>query len=91
MSKATKKADSASKKVVEKEEHATSLNDFWKKYSSETSSRVKLIDWFAIFLLSIIGAQFFYRIVVGDDFPKNSFYTGIFCPLGVIILLVTIR
>jgi len=67
------------------------LDDFWKKYSAETPSRVKLIDWFIIYLIAIIGVQFFYRIVVGDDFPKNAFITGIFCPLGVIILLISIR
>lgn len=38
-----------------------------------------------------MGVQFFYRMVVGDDFPKNAFLTGMFCPLGVIILLTTIR
>lgn len=90
MSKAAKKGE-ASKKVSEAKEYVTGLDGFWKKYSAETSERVKLIDWFIIFLLSVIGVQFFYRIVVGDDFPKNAFLTGIFCPLGVIILLVTIR
>ena len=38
-----------------------------------------------------MAVQFFYRMVVGDDFPKNAFLTGQFCPLGVIVLLVTLR
>jgi oligosaccharyltransferase complex subunit epsilon len=68
-----------------------SLDSFWVKYSSETPARVKLIDWFVLFLLAVITVQFFYRVVVGDDFPKNAFLTGVFCPLGVAILLITIR
>lgn len=91
MSKTAKKGEASKKVAVEGNEYVNGLADFWKKYSAETSPRVKLIDWFTIFLLAVIGAQFFYRIVVGDDFPKNAFLTGIFCPLGVIILLVTIR
>lgn len=91
MSKAAKKGEASKKISAESKEYVTGLDGFWKKYSVETSERVKLIDWFIVFLLSVIGVQFFYRIVVGDDFPKNAFLTGIFCPLGVIILLVTIR
>lgn len=91
MSKAAKKGETTKKAVSDSKELVTGLDSFWKRYSAETSERVKLIDWFTIFLLSVIGVQFFYRIVVGDDFPKNAFITGIFCPLGVIILLVTIR
>jgi hypothetical protein len=91
MSKAAKKGEASKKATTEVKEYVTGLDDFWKKYSGETSERVKLIDWFTIFLVAIIGVQFFYRMVVGDDFPKNAFLTGIFCPLGVIILLVTIR
>jgi hypothetical protein len=91
MSKTAKKGEVSKKASTETKEYVTGLDGFWKKYSAETSERVKLIDWFTIFLLSVIGAQFFYRIVVGDDFPKNAFLTGVFCPLGVIILLVTIR
>jgi hypothetical protein len=30
-------------------------------------------------------------MVVGDDFPKNAFLTGMFCPLGVITLLLEVR
>jgi hypothetical protein len=67
------------------------LDGFWEKYSKETPCRIKLIDWFTLYLIAVIGVQFFYRIVVGDDFPKNAFLTGIFCPLGVIVLLITIR
>lgn len=90
MSKAARKGET-SKKVSEGNQYVTGIDDFWKKYSSETPSRVKIIDWFILYLVAVIGVQFFYRIVVGDDFPKNAFLTGIFCPLGVIILLTSIR
>ena len=83
MSKVSKKSDA--KKVV------AGLADFWRVYSAETSERVKLIDWFILFLVTLMGLQFFYRLVVGDDFPKNAFLTGMFCPLGIVVLLVNIR
>jgi hypothetical protein len=38
-----------------------------------------------------MSIQFFYRMVVGDDFPKNAFLVGMFCPLGVIVLLLEMR
>lgn len=93
MSKTAKKSTSepSKKSSSSSEDYITSLSDFWRKYSSESSPRVKLIDWFSVFLTSLIAVQFFYRLVVGDDFPKNAFLTGVFCPLGVIILLMSIR
>ena len=95
MSKAAKKGETQ-KKVKSaggagREEYVEDLGGFWEKYSSETPSRVKLIDWFILYLVTVMGTQFFYRMVVGDDFPKNAFLTGMFCPLGVIVLLITIR
>lgn len=90
MSKAAKKGET--KKVVKAEsEYVDGVESFWKKYSSETPARIKLVDWFVLYLIAVMGVQFFYRMVVGDDFPKNAFLTGMFCPLGVIILLMTIR
>ena len=38
-----------------------------------------------------MALQFFYRVVVGEDFPKNAFVIGMFCPLGVIVLLLELR
>lgn len=94
MSKSAKKGETQKKtKAVASrgEEEVENIEGFWSKYSSETPSRVKLIDWFILYLFAIIGTQMFYRIIVGDDFPKNAFLTGMFCPLGVIILLISIR
>ena len=50
-----------------------------------------MIDLFTLYLVAIICCQLFYRFVVGDDFPRNAFVSGIFCPLGVIVLLVILR
>jgi hypothetical protein len=88
MSKTARKGE-VSRKTAE--QYVTGIDDFWKRYSAETAGRVKLIDWFILYLVAVIGVQFFYRLVVGDDFPKNAFLTGIFCPLGVITLLISIR
>ena len=38
-----------------------------------------------------MSLQFFYRVVVGDDFPKNAFIIGMFAPVGVIVLLLEMR
>ena len=38
-----------------------------------------------------MSVQYFYRLIVGDDFPKNAFLTGMFAPLGVIVLLLELR
>ena len=67
------------------------MDNFWKQYSKETPQRVKMIDTFIIYLVFVIVTQLFYRMVVGDDFPKNAFLSGVFCPIGVIVLLVSLR
>lgn len=67
------------------------VQNFWAQYSNETHPRVKVIDWFILFLVAIMSIQFFYRMVVGDDFPKNAFLAGMFCPIGIIILLLEMR
>jgi hypothetical protein len=50
-----------------------------------------MIDLFILYLLVLIGCQIFYRLVVGDDFPRNAFVSGIFCPLGMSVLLAILR
>jgi uncharacterized membrane protein len=91
MSKNTKKVETSKKISQDQTQYVTDIDSFWKRYSAETHPRVKIIDWFILYLIAVIALQFFYRIVVGDDFPKNSFLTGMFCPIGVIVLLVSIR
>ena len=67
------------------------LGSVQKKYLEKTHPRVKIIDWTIFYMLILIFLQLFYRIVVGDDFPKNAFYSGILTPLGMIVLLLSIR
>jgi hypothetical protein len=70
---------------------ALSIEGFWSHYSKITDTHTKIIDLFIIYLIAILGCQVFYRFVVGDDFPRNAFVSGTFCPIGVIVLLVIIR
>jgi hypothetical protein len=69
----------------------SALTHFWRHYSKITDTHTKMIDLFILYLLVLISCQLFYRMVVGDDFPRNAFVSGIFCPLGVLVLLVILR
>ncbi len=94
---ASTKSSSPSKVQVSKSrtesevESELSIESFWQHYSKTTDKHTKMIDLFILYLLVLIGCQFFYRLVVGDDFPRNAFISGIFCPLGVAVLLVILR
>jgi predicted membrane protein len=44
-----------------------------------------------LFLTSLIVWQVFYRYVLGSDFPKNAYLSGIFAPLGVIVITIALR
>ena len=68
-----------------------SIAGFWEIYSAQSTPRTRIIDLFIVYLIVIIKCQLFYRLVVGDDFPRNAFVSGTFCPLGVIVLLVILR
>ncbi len=67
------------------------VTNFWKRYSKETHIKIKLIDTFMLFLVSVIVWVMFYRVVVGNDFPKNAFLSSIFTPLGVIAMTIALR
>jgi hypothetical protein len=83
------KSSSTGKAVID--DGQLSVEGFWSHYSKATDSHTKIIDLFIIYLLAIVGCQFFYRLVVGDDFPRNAFVSGMFCPIGIIVLLVILR
>lgn len=78
-------------KKVEQEESGNPIQLFWDKYSTQTPTQIKLIDAFVLFLTSLIVWQVFYRYVAGTDFPKNAYLSGIFAPLGVIVMAVALR
>lgn len=71
--------------------NSVTLDGFWYKYSQTTDQRTKIIDLFILYLLVLITIQLFYRLVVGDDFPRNAFVAGTFCPAGIIVLLIILR
>ena len=78
-------------KKAEQEETKNPIQLFWNKYSTQTPSQIKLIDSFVLFLTSLIVWQVFYRYVAGTDFPKNAYLSGIFAPLGVIVMAIALR
>lgn len=82
---------SPTKSRVDTEVDPLSIEGFWSHYTKTTDTHTKIIDLFIVYLIALIGCQFFYRIIVGDDFPRNAFVSGIFCPLGVAVLLVILR
>ena len=86
-----KKTQSAASSAVTAQSQELSLSSFWDSYAASSTPRTRLIDLFILYLLVIIKCQLFYRVVVGDDFPRNAFVSGLFCPLGVIVLLVVLR
>jgi oligosaccharyltransferase complex subunit epsilon len=53
--------------------------------------QIKLIDAFVLYLSSLIVWQVFYRYVLGTDFPKNAYLSGILAPLGVIVTTIALR
>lgn len=81
----------SSKRRADDDSDEISVEGFWRHYSKTTDTHTKMIDLFILYLIVIIGCQFFYRLIVGDDFPRNAFVSGIFCPLGVAVLLVILR
>ena len=67
------------------------LGGFWRGYAAASTGRTRLVDLFMGYLGALVLLQVFYRLVVGDDFPRNAFVSGVFCPLGVIVLLAVLR
>lgn len=88
---ATKSANTATKRRAEEEQGSVSVEGFWSQYSKATDTHTKMIDLFILYLIMIVSCQVFYRVIVGDDFPRNAFVSGVFCPIGVAVLLVILR
>lgn len=90
-SSVSKSAASTTKRRSEDEQNTVSVEGFWSHYSKGTDTHTKMIDLFIIYLIMIVSCQVFYRFIVGDDFPRNAFVSGVFCPIGVAVLLVILR
>lgn len=59
--------------------------DFRASYAKKTPSNVKILDAYSVFCLLIALAQISYRVLVGTSFPENSYYSGVFAPIGSLV------
>lgn len=64
----------------------TTINDYFKSLTP----RLKLIDFFLIFLICLGILQFIYVILIGN-FPFNAFLGGFISCVGQFVLLVSLR
>lgn len=61
------------------------VGSVWKKYNSETSKELKLLDTFLAYVLCTGVVQMIYCLLVGN-FPFNAFLAGFICTVGVFVL-----
>eukprot|EP01100_Stratorugosa_tubuloviscum_P012223 TRINITY_DN56_c0_g1_i1.p1 TRINITY_DN56_c0_g1~~TRINITY_DN56_c0_g1_i1.p1 ORF type:complete len:106 (+),score=31.97 TRINITY_DN56_c0_g1_i1:67-384(+) len=66
------------------------LRSLYLEYKNQTTSQLKLLDFFFIFSLIVALVQFAYMIVFGT-FPFNSFLSGFFTAIGEAIFTVSLR
>ena len=66
----------------------TSVESLWKSYNANTSSRLKLIDTFLVFIMLTGITQFLYCILV-TNFPFNAFLAGYVLPVNTYMVKVT--
>ncbi|KAF8528924.1 DAD/Ost2 [Hysterangium stoloniferum] len=62
----------------------------WKSYNENTSSRLKLIDAFLLFIMLSGISQFIYCIVV-TNYPFNAFLAGFSSSVGQFVLTASLR
>ena len=55
--------------------HVNAVQSLWQAYYTNTSSRLKTIDAFLVFLIFSGVAQFLYCVLV-SNFPFNAFLAG---------------
>lgn len=66
------------------------VSTLYSNYQKESSKRVKIIDMFIIYLLSVAIIIFGYAGLVGT-FPFNSFLAAFFACIGLLVLTVSLR
>lgn len=59
-------------------------------YQAKTSTRVKIIDSFIVYVLLVALIIFSYASLVGT-FPFNSFLSAFFTAIGLLVLSVSLR
>lgn len=57
------------------------LRQFWNRYKTETSSKLKIIDGFLLYCLLITWVQVLYFGIAGD-YPRNSLLSGLASSVG---------
>jgi len=81
VSKPTKSPSNASSNAVE---------SLWRAYTDNTSSRLKFVDSFLVFLVLSGVFQFLYCILV-TNFPFNAFLAGFSSCVGQFVLTASLR
>ncbi|XP_007242303.1 dolichyl-diphosphooligosaccharide--protein glycosyltransferase subunit dad1 [Astyanax mexicanus] len=66
------------------------LTRFVEEYRNRTSSKLKVIDAYLLYILLTGAFQFLYCLLVGT-FPFNSFLSGFISSVGSFILAVCLR
>jgi len=69
---------------------SNAVHSLLKAYDENTSSRLKLIDAFLVFLMLSGAIQFLYCILV-TNFPFNSFVAGFGSCVGQFVLTASLR
>ncbi|KAL1585926.1 hypothetical protein WHR41_04994 [Cladosporium halotolerans] len=62
----------------------------WNNYVDKTPQRVKLLDAFLVFLMTVGMWQFVYCVIAGN-FPFNAFLSGFSATVGQFVLTVSLR
>ncbi|GAB7364449.1 hypothetical protein MBLNU230_g4989t2 [Neophaeotheca triangularis] len=62
----------------------------WNNYLDNTAQRVKLLDAFMVFLMTVGLLQFVYCVVAGN-YPFNAFLSGFSATVGQFVLTASLR
>ncbi|XP_037397553.1 dolichyl-diphosphooligosaccharide--protein glycosyltransferase subunit DAD1 [Pygocentrus nattereri] len=66
------------------------ISRFLEEYNSSTSTKLKVVDAYLLYILLTGALQFLYCLLVGT-FPFNSFLSGFISCVGSFILAVCLR
>ncbi|GAA5823322.1 hypothetical protein JCM5353_008232 [Sporobolomyces roseus] len=69
---------------------SASVQELWKGYQRETTSRLKLVDGFMLFLMLTGIAQFVYCVLI-TNYPFNAFLGGFAATVGQFVLCAALR
>lgn len=61
------------------------VKEFWEGYQQKTSEKLKIMDFYIVFCLSLFIVQCIYLALVGN-FPMNSLLSGLAITLGAAVI-----